>query len=277
MVFISCTKNLSRECAKVLRDWIKYVSNTDTPLLSSRTNDKVGYWLSDHSDDLIDIKTGIVCISKDNINSPWLVFELGALISRLGKNNVFTFLIDVDPEELEMPFSLVDSIRPNKEGMRKLLYALNFELGVKGLHKRILDQLFDACWPWFEENFNHKLTSFAVNLSERQKAASQNEDAEEAVYPRHSLGNRLKLMNLRNRQLQSEGNFSRLELVDRVSRMKLVDHIAFLIKKGFSPDEIVIELEGAAPSEYLMDVSSFIYENSIIPERERRGSGAFVE
>lgn len=262
-VFISCTNSLSKDCANILRDWIAYVSTTSEPLISSRISDKTDYWFLKSYDRLIEVEIGLICLDKSNKDDPWILFETGSLIKQLGRDNVYTFLIDLAPEELQPPIALIEHILPNKESMRKLVYAINNKLGTKMLNQPVLDELFETCWPWFEERFNE--------ISTTPADPANNEDSNslaKVLYNSKSLGNRIKYMRLKNRQLHADGNFSRMELIDRVSKMKLVDRIAFLIKKGLPPEQIASELEGIAPTEYIMDVSNFMYEHANLEDIE---------
>lgn len=153
-VFISWSKNLSKECAEILRDWIKCTLQASEPWVSSKDIEKGSLWFNEINDQLKDTKVGIVCLTKENKSNPWMLFESGALAKGLSANRVCTFLIDLTPADLANPLAQFNHTLPDQEGMKSLLSTINKELGDNALEDRILDQVFETYWPQFERRFN---------------------------------------------------------------------------------------------------------------------------
>lgn len=75
-IFISWSKSLSKECAEILRDWIKCTLQPSEPWVSSKDIEKGSLWFGEISDQLKDTRVGIVCLTKENKNNPWILFEV---------------------------------------------------------------------------------------------------------------------------------------------------------------------------------------------------------
>jgi hypothetical protein len=120
-VFISWSKSLSKECAEILSDWIKCTLQASEPWISSKDIDKGSLWFNEINDQLKDTKVGIVCLTKENKDNPWILFESGALAKGLSVNRVCTFLIDLSPADLANPLAQFNHTIPDQDGMKSLL------------------------------------------------------------------------------------------------------------------------------------------------------------
>jgi len=190
-VFISWSKSLSKECAELLRDWIKCTLQASDPWVSSKDIDKGTLWFNEINDQLKDTKVGIVCLTKDNKGNPWILFESGALAKGLSINRVCTFLIDLTPADLENPLAQFNHTSPNKEGMKSLLATINKELGEKALDSRIIDQVFETYWPQFESKFSD-IVSNAPIVTTTKPQRSSDEILTEILYTTRTLDKRIR-------------------------------------------------------------------------------------
>ena len=122
--------------------------------MSSRDIDRGALWFSEISERLRDTGTGIVCITAENKNRPWLLFEAGALAKGISSNRVCTFLIDLKPEDIKDPLAQFNHTTPDIESMRGLIETLNSRLPEgERLEKEDLDASFQTYWPKFEREF----------------------------------------------------------------------------------------------------------------------------
>src|ERR1700674_605097 len=78
-VFISWSGNRSKHVAVALRDWLPVVIQAAKPFMSSGDIDRGSRWLGELTTVLEVTKVGIVCLTPENLNSAWLLFEAGAL------------------------------------------------------------------------------------------------------------------------------------------------------------------------------------------------------
>lgn len=94
-VFISWSGEESHKVALVLREWLPSVIQSITPYVSSEDIDKGTRWASDIAGELDESSFGILCVTKDNLNAPWLNFEAGALGKSVDKSRVCPFLFRI--------------------------------------------------------------------------------------------------------------------------------------------------------------------------------------
>jgi len=156
-VFVSWSGQRSKAVAELISDWIKCVLQASQPWISTRDIDKGAIWFSEISDQLKDTAAGIVCLTQENKNKPWILFETGALAKGLSTNRVCTFLIDLSPSDVEDPLAQFNHTVPERTSMWGLTCSLNSCLDVHRLDERILRQVFDTYWPQFESGFAEAL------------------------------------------------------------------------------------------------------------------------
>lgn len=250
-VFISWSKSLSKDCAEILRDWIKCTLQASEPWVSSKDIDKGSLWFNEINDQLKDTKVGIVCLTRENKENPWILFESGALAKGLSANRVCTFLIDLTPAELANPMAQFNHTMPDQEGMKLLLTTINKELGSDALEDRILDQVFDTYWPLFETKFKNAMKN-APLASDVEPARSNDDILTEILYTTRTLDKRIRSLERRENHFHMERDVSKSDILDR---------IIMLINRGLHPKEIAMELEGIAPMDTVLHIAMEIYES----------------
>lgn len=152
-VFVSWSGRRSKAVAELLADWIKCVLQASQPWISTRDIDKGAIWFSEISDQLKDTAAGIVCLTQDNKNKPWILFETGALAKGLSTNRVCTFLVDLKPADIEDPLAQFNHTTADDSSMWGLVCSLNSGLETAKLNEKILRQVFDTYWPQFDKEF----------------------------------------------------------------------------------------------------------------------------
>ncbi len=156
-VFISWSGQRSKVVAELISDWLKCVIQASQPWISTRDIDRGAIWFSEINDKLKDVSVGVVCLTQENKGKPWILFETGALAKGLSTNRVCTFLIDLNPEDLQDPLAQFNHTTPNVQSVWELVRTINACLNDKALDERILKQVFDTYWPQFETNFESAL------------------------------------------------------------------------------------------------------------------------
>lgn len=111
-IFISWSGRRSQAVAEMLNDWIKCVLQASRPWLSTRDIDRGALWFSEIHDQLRDTSVGIICLTQENKERPWILFESGALAKGLSSNRVCTFLIDLKPSDLQDPLAQFNHTSP---------------------------------------------------------------------------------------------------------------------------------------------------------------------
>jgi hypothetical protein len=161
--------------------------------MSSQDIDKGSLWFPEISDQLKDTKVGIICLTKDNKEKPWILFESGALAKGLTTNRVCTFLIDLKATDIESPLSQFNHTLPDKAGMKSLLVTINKELGPSALDGQTLDQVFDTYWGNLEKQFA-KLLELSASSTDHSPVRSEKNILEEILMTTRTMERRIRLL-----------------------------------------------------------------------------------
>ena len=158
-VFISWSGDRSKQVAELLSDWLQCVIQAVQPWLSSKDIDRGALWFSEITDQLANTNIGIVCLTNENKNKPWILFESGALAKGLSSNRVCTFLIDLQPTDLQNPLAQFNHSIPTEEGLWELVRAINFSLKEYQLKEPVLEKVYKTYYPQFEIKFKDILNN----------------------------------------------------------------------------------------------------------------------
>ena len=82
-VFVSWSGERSREVAKAFRDWLPLVLHYAEPWVSDADIEAGERWAQSVAGELAASTFGVVCVTSENVNSPWVLFEAGALAKSL--------------------------------------------------------------------------------------------------------------------------------------------------------------------------------------------------
>lgn len=237
-IFLSWSKPLSRLCAELVGDWIKCTLQATSPWISSKDIDKGTLWFNEINTQLKDTGIGIVFLTKENKNNPWILFESGALAKGLTSNKVCTFLLDLSAADLEPPLSQFNHTFPDKESVRGLLSTINDELGELKLESKILDQVFDTYWPQFETDLNKIIQS---NPSDEETVVNRTEEdlLTEILYTTRALDKRIRY--LESPSTQTSKLDKQLKFL-KDENISIVDTVHILRKSGLNSKIIADKL-----------------------------------
>lgn len=147
-VFISWSGPRSEHAAKAFYELLPMIVPTAQPWLSAADIDKGTQWRQEIGVALNVMKAGIICLTPDNLTSPWLLFEAGALSKALdAKSYVWTYLLaGLEHGYLKDPLAMFQSTKPESEDTRKLIHDIQKSLDPSVPEAR-LNKLFDKFWP----------------------------------------------------------------------------------------------------------------------------------
>lgn len=180
-IFLSWSGDLSHKVALILRDWIPSVIQSVEPYVSSEDIDKGARWSTDIAKELESSSYGILCVTSDNLNSPWLNFEAGALSKSFDKANVSPFLFDLKRSEVKGPSLQFQSTIFSKDDVKKLVTGINKVDDDSSLDEPRLEKVFEVWWPTLEEELNNLLEEKQNGSSIPVAKVSQNIDAKSEI------------------------------------------------------------------------------------------------
>jgi len=177
---ISWSGDRSRGVAEALREWLPYVLQRVKPWMSAKDIYAGTRWAAELGTRLAQINFGIVCVTQENSNAPWVLFEAGALAKSLEVGHVVPVLFEMKSTDLEGPLSQFQAVEVNDEGMRSLILSLNQALPEE---HRMTDErtrnTFEAWWPKLKKDVDEIPTQ--VPLSAMKPARSERELLEELL------------------------------------------------------------------------------------------------
>ncbi len=152
-LIICWSRPYSRKIAFALRDFIGNVfKGAKRDVVIELVSDPFGEpWLPKLAGVLKKARVAIVCITRENIERPWIAFEAGACYGKTD-GRIYPFLCDLDAKRLKEspgPLSQFTSFFGREEAdVKGMLAALNTELGKPGsLSATKFDQQFRRWWP----------------------------------------------------------------------------------------------------------------------------------
>lgn len=159
-IFISWSGDRSHQVAKLLKRWVKSVIQASRPWISSDDIGSGTKWFAEITGQLESTAQGIICVTNANKNSPWILFEAGALSKGLTTSpKVYPLLIDLDTQDVTGPLAQFNHTWANrKPSMYKLVLDINASLPVESrMDNDVLNHVFETFWPEFERRLGEIL------------------------------------------------------------------------------------------------------------------------
>jgi len=152
-LFISWSGERSKALAFALRDWFPLVLHYVEPWLSEADIEAGQRWADAVAKELEACNFGIICITKENLNSPWVLFESGALAKSLQGSRVIPLLLDLDFREIGGPLAQFQAKKIDKAGLLETIHSIN-QIAPQPIPEERYKQLFEALWPDLERKTN---------------------------------------------------------------------------------------------------------------------------
>ena len=146
-VFLSWSGDTSHQIAQALYGWLPMVIQRIEPYISSEI-EKGTRWSTDIARELEHSAYGIACVTDQNKEAPWLLFEAGALSKSVAEGRMAPLLCGIDHSDIQKsPISQFQLTKFEVGEFRRLLHSVNSNLGADALEASFLDNLFEALWP----------------------------------------------------------------------------------------------------------------------------------
>jgi hypothetical protein len=149
-VFLSWSGIRGKAVADALGSWLPSVLNNVEPWISSDI-DKGARWQTEVAHQLEEPSVAIVCLTWDSLQAPWILFEAGAAAHNRN-TKVCTFLLDVNPSDVEFPLAQFQHTVATCDDVRRLVRTLNRIAATSGespVDEAELDAIVERWWPEF--------------------------------------------------------------------------------------------------------------------------------
>ncbi|MBR4093563.1 MAG: toll/interleukin-1 receptor domain-containing protein [Oscillospiraceae bacterium] len=157
-VFISWSGELSKKIAAELKKWLPCIIQSVEVFYSPEDIEKGENWDSKISTELSECKYGIVCLTSENTNAPWINFEAGAIAKTLD-SRVSALMVNIKPSEIQGPLKRYQATKLEKSDIFQLITAINSSTEPP-LSPDVLDSTFNAIWDKMNESINSIISSY---------------------------------------------------------------------------------------------------------------------
>jgi len=186
-IFVSWSGDRSRTLATALRDWLPLVLHYVDPWLSNADLAAGERWADTVARELEATNYGVLCVTRDNLSAPWILFEAGSLAKSLQNSRVIPLLLDVEFSDLGGPLAQFQAKKVDRDGFREVIDAIN-EAAPQPVPPARAQQLFDALWPQLES----QVATIPAPSAPAKPLRPHHEILEELVSSIRSLDTRLR-------------------------------------------------------------------------------------
>jgi hypothetical protein len=148
-VFISWSGERSRQLAQALHGWLPLVLHYVKPWMSDADVAAGDRWSAVIAKELETSNFGIICITPENLQSPWVMFEAGALAKAMQEAKVIPLLFNLEIREISGPLAQFQAKKFNRDGVAEVVNSIN-KSTESGVTEERLRQLFGPLWPQLE-------------------------------------------------------------------------------------------------------------------------------
>jgi len=236
-VFISWSGEKSKAVADLLDEWIPCVLQATDPWMSSKDIDRGSLWFSDISDALADTSVGIICLTEENKERPWILFESGALAKGLRNSKVCTLLVDLQPSDVSNPLGQFNHTLPTEEGIWNLVSTINAAMGERALPEKILEKVYSTYWPQFNDTF----AAAVAKHKSAKKPAKRSDDSilADVLESVRSMEHRLRVMETPTPKVAASSRPLRRK---RHRDADFHNRIYLAVKHGVPSEELIMRL-----------------------------------
>ena len=146
-IFVSWSGSRSQALAKILKKYLPLIIQDTELFVSSEDIKKGDLWLDTLLDRLKQCNAGILCLTPENLNASWVLFEAGAIAKMREGASVFPVLLGMEKSDIqETPFTYFQATEFNYHDIRKMISSINTLID-KPLSDDVLFESFDNSWP----------------------------------------------------------------------------------------------------------------------------------
>lgn len=207
--------------ATVLREWLPLILHYVEPWFSHNDISAGDRWATQVGKELEECHFGIICLTRENINAPWILFESGALSKALTSSSVCPYLIDVEFSDLTGPLSQFQSKKSDKASTFQMIQAINSK-AINPVNPTRVAELFEALWP----KLNQQLIKIPKMQHNNQQVRNQGDILEELVSIVRSTDQRFR--RVEEAMFNSKG-----VLTARDSRLTASRPVLVMVETGF--------------------------------------------
>jgi hypothetical protein len=177
-VFISWSGDLSRRVAQALRQYLPLMIQGVEAFMSKHDLESGTRWSLELAKELEASSFGVLCLTPDNLDSSWLLFEAGALTKHVEGRASGLLIGGLKPTDVSGPLSQFQHRSFTRDEVGVLLRDMN-AVSEKPLGTPQLHLIFKKWWPDIESAYETALKS--ADDTSKRKPRDQRELIEEIL------------------------------------------------------------------------------------------------
>ncbi|CEN45690.1 TIR domain-containing protein [Capnocytophaga canis] len=178
-IFISWSGETSQKIASLIKDFIPKVIQSAKPYYTPDDIEKGMKWETEINQHLAKCTMGLICLTKDNTNKPWILFEAGALSNRLEKAKVCPILFGINKAEVTGPLSTFQLTEFTRDDFLKLIKSINNSLD-ESIDETNLIEIYNAFFSSLEKEIKN-IISEGMSIKKDPKAKRPERDILEEI------------------------------------------------------------------------------------------------
>lgn len=146
-ILISWSKAQSKTVASALHQWLPAVIPGIKPWMSSKDIAKGQEWFRELQKVLVRMQLCIICVTPENVRSPWIYYETGAIAAKGSDVLIYPYLVGVSPNMLaDGPLGKWQCTVAERDDSWELIKSLNANALASSHNLSLLESNFDRQW-----------------------------------------------------------------------------------------------------------------------------------
>lgn len=148
-IFLSWSGDRSRAVALALHETIPAIISGVEPWMSKTDIPPGARWASAIGGNLEQCDFGIICLTPENVERPWILFEAGALSKRMTDSAVVPYLYGMDEKDVGGPLGQFQAKKAEKDPTLEIVLSINARAGNREA-EAIVRRRFNHEWSGLE-------------------------------------------------------------------------------------------------------------------------------
>lgn len=171
-IFIAWSGRDSQAAAEILRKYLPLLLHHGLKVFMSKHDVSSGVrWASEVASELAHSNFGIICLTPDNLEAPWIMFEAGALTKNATGRACGLLFRGLTIANITGPLEQFQNREFSEAGFRQLLDDISKVLN-SPVEPQYVDMLFEKFWP----EISNAISGAMASQSPRQEAPRRSPD-----------------------------------------------------------------------------------------------------
>lgn len=221
-VFISWSGKRSKAIANALKDWVPLVLQNVELWVSDKDIASGERWAQAIAGELESSNFGILCVTPENLTSPWIMFEAGALSKSMLDSKVVPLLFNLELSDLTGPLSQFQANKLDQAGILSTIRSINM-VSDKKTPEQTVEQLVPALWG----NLESKIAALPDKDDAEKHLRPQAEILEELVAQVRGLGSKINDFQPDSSDREEKGRLYTFREIDT----RVIEEILFSVRE----------------------------------------------